>query len=174
MGAFHGVICTTDDLAVQLVGPAGIVFEHFGDFADFAPGVADRLAGGEHFEFREVGGVLADQTCDLPHRPAARRRGHRRPLLLAGAGRLHGLIDDRRAGIGVRQKDLAVGRIDEVERLARARHDVAADEAADAAAWQQGLQKRRDAGARVDADGAVRHLRSPEWGRWGCGNRPCG
>jgi len=60
IGAFHGVICRTtpsaraayssngcrngNDLAVKLVGPAGIGFEHLGDLGDFTARVADRLA----------------------------------------------------------------------------------------------------------------------------------
>ena len=120
--AAHG-----DRLALDLVGPAGVVAERVDRADHVAARVADRLAAVDRLELREFLGVLLDQVGELEHQLTAVGGVHLgpRPLLEGGAGGLDGAVHVGRrrrrhlgqhvAGRGVeRLERAAAGRIDEL------------------------------------------------------------
>ena len=110
-----------DRLAVDLVGPAGVVAEAVDHQRQVGvAALADRLAVIERFELGQLVDVRFDQVGELVHQPPAVAGVHLAPG--AGverlSGRLDGQVDVGGVALGDVGDDLFGGRVDRLERLA--------------------------------------------------------
>ena len=117
-----------DDLAADLVGPAGVVSQRIDGGGQVLPQHArDRLAGIEAFKGCDLVGVLLHQVGQTEQDLTALRGAHAAPGALERATRCRdGAIDVGLVAFSHRCDDLFVGRIEGLERATGGGRDVPA------------------------------------------------
>lgn len=147
-----------DDFAVQLVRPAAIVLEHFRDFPDLSPDIADRPAGGTAFDLGDCRGMVADLTGDFEHDPPASGCGQPHPLLLRLGRRIDCSVDNAIVRVPVGGEHLSGSRIGQVDLVTLPEHGFAPHQAADVDSSGESTQQLPDPISRILCDLDVTHL----------------
>ncbi|MNK92974.1 hypothetical protein D3C87_1131160 [compost metagenome] len=156
MGSRNG-----NDVAMQLVAPSGVIFEHLCDFDDFATDIADRTASRAAFDFSDVGRMFADRACDLVHDPSAAGGGELHPCALRSGGGIHCAVHHRTVGVFVCREGFAAGGIGKGELFARTEDNLTINETADLFGADEGLEDFANARTRIADDIYVAHNARP-------------
>ena len=106
-----------DDLAMQLVGPAGVILEHFCHFHGLATAIADRFTRTDRLQACQLFGAATNALANREHQAAALGMGHRPPACLPFTGRRHGGFGGLSTTVGVGQAVLTAGGLLEADRL---------------------------------------------------------
>ncbi len=114
-------------LAVQLVGPARVVLEHFRDLGHLDPRIANRLVGAQRLQFGQGVGLLSDQAAYAVDGAPTGLGGQGSPLLLGLAAGGIGERDLRDVGIREGQHQAVILGVAHLDALTASFNELATD-----------------------------------------------